>query len=175
MPTLQGKAGDFVFTQLPRRTRTSYNELIKELNSRFRVVEARKTYAAKFSQRAQKPGETAEEFAAELKRLYVTAYEFREQTRQEDLVRRFFDGLRDSEARFEIEYNKEPDDIDEAVYHAVNFIQTKHRSSADDFTDRKAKKYARRTSIEDDSFNEDEENYTTDEEETRVYRISART
>ena len=36
VPKLQGKAGDFVFTQLPRRTRTSYNEQIKELNSRFR-------------------------------------------------------------------------------------------------------------------------------------------
>ena len=161
---------------MPRRTLSSYNELIKELNSRFRVIETRKTYAARFSQRAQKPGETAEEFAAKLKRLYAKTYEFRdEQTRQEDLVRRFLDGLRDSGARFEIEYNKEPDNIGEAVYNAVNFIQTKHRSSSDDFTDRKAKKYARRTNIEDDSFNEDEENYTTDEEETRVYGISART
>ena len=84
------------------------------------------------------------------------------------MVRRFLDDLRDSEARFEIEYNKEPDNKDGAVYHAVNFIQTRHRSSADDFTDRKAKKYARRTSIDDDSFNEDEENYHTDEEETWV-------
>ena len=151
---------------MPRRTLSSYNELIKELNSRFKVIETRKTYAARFSQRSQKPGETAEEFAAKLKRLYAKTYEFRdEQTRQEDLVRRFLDGLRDSGARFEIEYNKEPDDIGEAVYNAVNFIQTKHRSSSDDFTDRKAKKYARRTNIEDDSFNEDEENYTTDEEE----------
>ena len=146
LPKLQGKAGDFVFTQLPRRTLTSYNELIKELNSRFRIVETKKTYAARFSQRTQTPGETAEEFAAELKRLYAKAYEFRdEQTRQEDLVRRFLDGLRDSEARFEIEYNKEPDDIDEAVYHAVNFIQTRHRSSADGFSDRKTRKFARKS------------------------------
>ena len=41
LPKLQGKAGDFVYTQLPRRTLTSYNELIKELNSRFRVVETK--------------------------------------------------------------------------------------------------------------------------------------
>ena len=87
-------------------------------------------FAAKFNQRTQKPGETAEEFAAELKRLYAKAHSFRdEKTRQEDLVRRFFDGLRDSDARFEIEYNKEPEDIDEAMYHAVNFVQTKHRST----------------------------------------------
>ena len=38
------------------------------------------------------------------------------------------DGLRDNDARFEIQYNKEPEDIDEAVYQAVNFMQTKHRS-----------------------------------------------
>ena len=37
--------------------------------------------------------------------------------------------MRDNEARFEIEYHKEPDDIDEAVYHTVNFIQTRRRGS----------------------------------------------
>ena len=172
LPKLQGKAGDFVYTQLPQRTLTSYNDLIKELNSRFRVVETKKTYAARFSQRTQKPGETAEEFAAELKRLYAKAYEFRdENTRQEDLVRRFLDGLRDSEARFEIEYNKEPDDIDEAVYHAVNFIQTKRRSSDDSYQDRKAKKYARRASYEDDNQIECTESETEDEELHHIYRV----
>ena len=35
IPKLQGKAGEFVFTQLPRGTLSCYNELIKELNSRF--------------------------------------------------------------------------------------------------------------------------------------------
>ena len=173
LPKLQGKAGDFVYTQLPRRTLASYNDLIKELNCRFRVVETKKTYAARFSQRTQKPGETAEEFAAELKRLYAKAYEFRdENTRQEDLVRRFLDGLRDSDARFEIEYNKEPDDIDEAVYHAVNFIQTKRRSSDDTYQDRKAKKYARRTSCEGDMI-EDTESEGEDEERHHVYRVPA--
>ena len=174
LPKLQGKAGDFVYTQLPRRTLTSYNELIKELNSRFRVVETKKTYAARFSQRTQKPGETAEEFAAELKRLYAKAYEFRdEHTRQEDLVRRFLDGLRDSEARFEIEYNKEPDDIDEAVYHAVNFIQTRRRSSDDSYQDKKAKRYARRASCENDSPSEEIESEGEDEELHHINRVPA--
>ena len=53
------------------------------------------------------------------------AYKFRdEQTRQEGLVRRCLDGLRDSDARFEVEHNKEPENIDEAAYHVVNFVQT---------------------------------------------------
>ena len=61
------------------------------------------------------------------------------------------DGLRDSDGRFEFEYNKEPEDIDEAVYHAVNFVQTILRGSADGSTDRKFKKYARRSKLEEDS------------------------
>ncbi|MEW8547165.1 MAG: hypothetical protein AB2693_26945, partial [Candidatus Thiodiazotropha sp.] len=148
LPKLQGKAGDFVFTQLPRGTLACYRELVKELNSRFRVVETQKTFAAKFSQRVQRVDETAEEYAADLKRLYAKAYQFRDsKTKQEDLVRRFLDGLRDSEARFEIEFHKEPEDIDEAVYHAVNFIQTRRRSSHETYAEKKAKKYARRANF----------------------------
>ena len=42
--------------------------------------------------------------------------------KQEDLVRRFLDGMKDNEARFKIEYHKEPGDIDQAAYHAVNLF-----------------------------------------------------
>ena len=80
------------------------------------MVETEKTFAAKFSQRTQKPNETVEEYAVELKRLYSKAYMFRDtNTRQQDLVRRFLDGLKDDEARFEIDFHKEPVDIDKAV------------------------------------------------------------
>ncbi|XP_052238636.1 uncharacterized protein LOC127849933 [Dreissena polymorpha] len=83
---------------------------------------------AKFSQRDQKQNETAEEYAAELKRLYDQAHKRRDgATRKEDLVRRFLDGLRDVVVRWEVEYVKEPRDIDEAVYHVVNYIQTRKR------------------------------------------------
>ena len=145
LPKLQGRAGDFVFTQLPKYTLKCYSELVKELNSRFRVVETKRTFASKFSQRVQKQNETVEEYAADLKRLYSKAYQCRDaSTRQEDLVRKFLDGLRDNDARFEIEYNKEPEDIDEAVYHALNFIQTRRRSNPDTFIEKKFKKFARR-------------------------------
>ena len=175
LPKLQGKAGDFVFTQLPRNTLACYRELVKELNSRFRVVETQKTFAAKFSQRVQRADETAEEYAADLKRLYAKAYQFRDlKTRQEDLVRRFLDGLRDSEARFEIEFHKEPEDIDEAVYHAVNFIQTRRRSSYETYAEKKPKKYARRANYEEEGPIEAEELCETDEELDRAYRVPAR-
>ena len=151
LPKLQGRAGDFVFNQLSEDTISCYPMLIKELNSRFHTVETEKAFAAKFSQRVQKTDETAEEYAAELKRLYAKAYKSRDsRTRQEDLVRRFLDGLKDHEARFEVEYHKEPVDIDTAVYHVVNFIQTRRRNSSDTYADRKFKRSVRRTSQESD-------------------------
>ena len=54
LPKLQGKAGDFVFTQLSKDTLSCYGELVKELNSRFRVVETKKTFASKFRESRKK-------------------------------------------------------------------------------------------------------------------------
>ena len=176
LPKLQGKAGDFVFTQLSKDTLSCYGELVKELNSRFRVVETEKTFASKFSQRVQKEGETAEEYAADLKRLYAKAYKNRDnRTKREDLVRRFLDGMRDNEARFEIEFHKEPDDIDEAVYHAVNFVQTRRRSSTDTHDGKRFKRYVRRTNLEYDISSEGEAPYESDEDDERACRIPAKT
>lgn len=94
-------------------------------------------------------------------------------TRQEDLVRRFLDGLRDSDARFEIEYNKEPEDIDEAVYQAENFMQTKHRGSMDGSSDKKFKRYARRAKQEEDG-SAREESQDESEELDRICRLPAK-
>ena len=74
LPKRQGKADEFVYSQLSKDVLGSYRELVKELNSRFRVVETEKSFAAKFSTRVQNAGETAEEFAADLKRLHAKAY-----------------------------------------------------------------------------------------------------
>ena len=113
LPKLQSKAGDLVFSQLSKDTLSCLQELVKELNSRFRVVETEKSFVAKFSQRSQRTDETEEEFVADLKRFYAKAYKNRDcRTKHEDLDRRFLDGMKDNEARFEIEYHKEPDDID---------------------------------------------------------------
>jgi hypothetical protein len=76
--------------------------------------------------------------------LYDRAHGYRDRkTRDEDLVRRFLDGLYDEEARFEIDFHKEPRTIDEAVFHAVNFTQTRGGS----VTDRKQKRGARRATV----------------------------
>ena len=175
LPKLQGKAGDFVFSQLSKDTLSCYRELVTELNSRFRVVETEKSFAAKFSQRCQRADETVEEFAAELKRLYAKAYKNRDsKTKKEDLVRRFLDGMKDGEARFEIEYHKEPDDIDQAVYHAVNFIHTRRKNSHEN-NERRFKKYARRTNLEHADQSDEEDNFESDDEVNRAYRVPAKT
>ena len=172
LPQLQGKAGDFVFTQVTKQTLSNYNELVKELNSRFRVVETEKTFAAKFSQRRQRADEKVEEYAADLKRLYARAYRNRDSiTKQEDLVRKFLDGMHDSDARFEIEYHKEPVDIDQAVYHAVNFIQTRRRSAYEVSGDRRPKRYARRKSFEYDDMSEEDTFNEEEQEEEHEYRV----
>ena len=128
LPRIDGKAAEFVFTQLPSELLYNYSALVSELNCRFRVIETSRSFAAKFSRRCQKIGETAEEYASELKTLYDKAHGYRDvQTRNEDLVRRFLDGLRDDQIRFQVEYHKEPETIDEAVFHVVNLIQTRGR------------------------------------------------
>ena len=135
LPRLQGHAGEFVYEQLPRRTRTNCNQLIVELNSRFRVVETTKTFATKFANRKQMDGETVEDFAAELKRLYDKAYSNRNlETRQEDLLRTFLHGLQDEQTRFHVEYIKDPDNIDAAVFEVVNFYEIRRRPSSKDST-----------------------------------------
>ena len=111
----------FVYRVLRKTTvlRTFETPLV---NTCFRVVEAQNIFAAKFTHRNQSNDEMADEYATAMKRLYAKAND--EKTRQEDLVRRFLD----HEARFEIEFYKEPDDIDNAFHQAVNFLQTRRRS-----------------------------------------------
>ena len=175
LPKLQGRAGDFVFDQLSEETISCYPMLIKELNSRFHSIETEKAFAAKFSQRVQKNDETAEEYAAELKRLYAKAYKGRDsETRQEDLVRRFLDGLKDNEARFEVEYHKEPTDIDTAVYHVVNFIQTRRRSNSNTHSERKFKHPVRRTSRRSDTEDSDMEHFEDEGTCERLMRVSSK-
>ena len=144
LPRLQGTAGEFVFGQLRMAIRGYYDTLIFELNSRFSVVETKKTYAAQFSKRNQKVGETTEEYAAELKRLYDRAYAHRDSgTRQEDLLRRFLDGLYDDKARFQVEYVKEPKTIDEAVFFVVDFEETRRKPVYSEGQDKKYKRPVR--------------------------------
>ena len=130
LPRLQGQAGEFVYEQLSGDVRSNFRRLVRELKHRYRKVETTRTYSAQFSNRIQKSGESVEDYAAELKRLYDKAHANRDRsTRREDLLRRFLDGILDEGARFQVEYVKEPKHIDAAVYEVVNFVDTRKRSA----------------------------------------------
>ena len=148
---IQGAAGDFVYGQLSEATRRNYDLLIQELACRYKTVEQRRTMAVKFSHREQRSNENVQDYAADLKLLYDRAHPDRDrQTRKEDLLRRFLDGLSDEEASFHVEYVKEPADIDEAVNHVINFRETRRRPEGQS---RKQKKVLR--AVHDDSDDED--------------------
>lgn len=149
LPRLQGSAGEFVYDQLTLRIRRSYPMLVRELETRFRRVESTKTYGTMFSRRNQKYGETVEEYAADLKRLYDKAHPRRDQeTREEDLLRRFLDGLHDDRNRFQVEFIKSPRSIDEAVSEVVNLIETRKRVNDLEQGDRRARKPVRACGLE---------------------------
>ncbi len=86
-----------------------------------------------------------EEYAAELKRLYDKAFPERDrETRNKDLLRKFFDGLVDERTRLHVVYVKNPDHIDRAVYEVVNFLETRKRNVIKDSTyDNKGRKSTR--------------------------------
>ena len=169
LPRLQGAAGEFVYGQLNTTTRQSFESLMTELNNRFRVVETTKTFRALYSNRDQKPNESPESYAAELKRLYEKAYPNRDPaTRAEDLLRRFLDGLLDEKARFHIEYIKEPADIDHAVYEAVNFQETARKFEKSD-GDKRGRRPTRMVRPSPESTDEE---CSSDEEESDKPRVA---
>ena len=153
LPRLQGSAGEFVFGQLSERVRNNFGSLTRELRNRFRRVETSKSFSAQFSHREQHNGESVEEYAAELKRLYDKAHSNRDEvTRQEDLLRRFLDGIMDEKARFHVEFVKEPVNIDEAVYEVVNFLETTRKvRNGDGRNGKKSLRLVRPQSDESDS------------------------
>ena len=122
LPRLQGKVGEYAFTVLPHKVLNNYKELITELNSAFKKIEIPRAFAVQFHSRVQGDDESVENYALELRRLYYKAYRHRDtKTREEDLIRRFIEGLKDADMSFAVEFHKDPKTIDEAVYHCVEY------------------------------------------------------
>ena len=167
LPRLKGVAGEFVYGEIPQEIIGNFSKLIEELESRFRTVETHKTYEAQFSKRSQLCGETIEEYAA-LKRLYDKAHVSRNpESRREVLLRRFLNGLIDDQARFEVEYHKDPSNIDEAVSHVVNYMEAKKTPHTDEGceTGKDRKKTVR---FESDSSETDESDSSDHRDELRL-------
>ena len=167
LPKLQGSAGEFVFNQLSAHTRKDYQSLIVELNNRFRVIEHPRTFQMKFSRRDQNPGESIEAYVADLKRLYDKAYPQRaHETRDEDLLRRFLDGVINEKASFHVEYVKGPQRIDEAAFEIINFLEARG-SSHGHTTRRRNGDSARMVRSAEDS----DSDFESDESEVTVTRV----
>lgn len=120
---------------------------MEELNNRFSTIETARSYKLQFNTKDQKPGETAIKYGAELKRLYDKTYPNRNSgTRCEELLRRFLDGLNDENARFQIEFVKDPADIDEAIRYVINITEARKASYTDD-QDKRPQKIARQVKV----------------------------
>ena len=177
-PKLQGSAGEFVFGQLSPSSRRDNQTLINELESRFRIIETSKTFRTLFNNRDQMHGESPESYAAELKRLYDKAYPNRDRgIRSEDLVRRYLSGLQDEAAIFHIEFIKDPEDIDHAVFETVNFLETRRRQPRKDVDgkSRRPTRVIRYDDMGDKMVQPSDDDYVDDDDEDdRVARAQVR-
>ena len=150
LPRLQGPAADFAYAQLSKETRSDFKELCREMEHRFRKIETESTYRIKFGKRGQKHSESAEGFAADLKRIYDKAYPKKDnKNRQEDLLRRFLEGLADQEISQMVAYVKDPKDIDKAAFEVVSLVESRGKSE-----DKRPRRHARFVQMVDHSSEE---------------------
>ena len=100
-----------------------------------------KIFRAQFGKRTQRIGESVEDYCAELKRIYDKAYPGRNpEMRQQLLLQQFLNGLRDKQAKFAVEYFKEPCTIEDAVHQVVTDMEAQQGTMCNDrSTDRRSK------------------------------------
>ena len=132
---LQGTAADFVFDEIPQGIISDFPSLpslVHELGLRFQTVETNKTFRVQFGKRTQRIGESVEDYSAELKRIYDKAYPGRNpEMRRQLLLQQFLNGLRDKQAKFAVEYFKEPCTIEEAVHNLVTYTEAQQGHNFD--------------------------------------------
>ena len=141
---LQGTAADFVFDEIPKDIISSFQSLVHELGLRFQSVQTTKTFRVQFGKRTQRIGESVEDYSAELKRIYDKAYPGRNpEMRRQLLLQQFLNGLRDKQAKFAVEYFKEPGSIEDAVHNVVTYMEAQQGPKFDDFRNRNHSKSVR--------------------------------
>ena len=161
---LHGTAAEFVFDEIPSEIIGNFQSLVHELSLRFQTVETNKTFRAQFGKRTQRIGESVENYCAELKRIYDKAYPGRNtEMRHQLLLQQFLNGLRDRQAKFAVEYFKEPCTIEDAVHHVVTYMEAQQSALySDPATDRRSKSVRVKTDAityeGDDDRNDEEEN-----------------
>ena len=74
LPKLQGAAPEYVFEVLSKKIQSDYKKLVCELDACYCKVDLKQNYRRQLMGISQKPGESEQELAAEIKRLYDKAY-----------------------------------------------------------------------------------------------------
>ena len=125
---LRGKAAEYVFDHIPKEALTDYKKLVKLLKFRFQKIEFPESYAIMFANRNQHPDESVQEYGIELTQLYDKAHPKRDsQSRKEDLLRRFLDGVTNKKAARQVEFSKSPSCIEDAIVSVVRFEEIQSR------------------------------------------------
>lgn len=151
--SLSDQAPDYAF-ELEPEILENYDALVLQLERRFRVSQTRETSQRLFYARMLNSGENVKSYAADLKALIHKAYPhgLTVEVREDMLLKQFFDGLRDEEARYCVKYLQRPRSLDEAVDLIVEYqsyrrsgrsgVSTPHRQhvrivapSGDEFND----------------------------------------
>ena len=159
---LRKDAGEFVFGSVSKKVRRNYKALVKELNSRYRTIESKRGYRLKWAELKQKHGQSVEELAAQIKSLYDKAFPDRDhKTRREDVVAKFFDALSDSTLKAQVQFVKDPQDIDRAVKEVVLYRDT--------YRAKKVRAVRVETEEEEDEHDEIEE---VDDEKTTIRAVA---
>ena len=100
LPKLQGAPGEYVFEVLSKKIRSDYKKLVQELNAYYCKLESKQNYRRQLTGISQKPGDSEQELAAEIKTLYDKAYpNWDREVQCEDMLNLFFGALADDDAR----------------------------------------------------------------------------
>ena len=170
LPRLKGQAGEYVYDQLSHKQRSNYKELLDCVKKRFRKVESRKMFADMFWKRDQKGGELEETYAAELKRLHGKAWPKQNlESTEEDLLQRFMNGVLDKKAKQQVEFVKNPTNIDDALDEVVKYREA-HQVNSKDVGVRCHPQRVARTSPGDSSESDDDGSGSDIEVNPRVAR-----
>ena len=90
-----------------------------------------------FWKRDQKAGELEETYAVELKRLHGKAWPKQNtESTEEDLLQRFMNGLLDKKVKQQVEFVKNPTNIDDALDEVVKYREA-HQVSLKDMSTRR--------------------------------------
>ena len=159
---IRGVAAEFVFDEISPECRSNYRNLVRELDLRFKCVETNKSYRALFSKPTQHFGESVENYASKLKRLYDKAYPGKNpEMRRTLLLQQFMSGLRDRQAKCAVEYFKEPISIEDAVHNVVMYIETHQTQYAGSRSLNRSSNKTVNFAFDDDCENDEEDDTAT--------------